>query len=231
MKIFQYDSKFNQVLMTGADLIIMNFLYILCCLPIFTIGAAQAGLFTGIRVLLDKEDDSSCAKAFFRGFANGFKTITIVHCIFYVLIALLVLLLLNILVWHYAGLGAPVWMVIVALAFAITLHTMMAPFHATFGCTVMQLLRNVFIVTLAHPLQSLLFTALLYLPVAVLLYRLDWFMGASILLLAIYYSVVYLIGFTLMKKPYQKLKDNFLNAQKEAQAIETEAAPVAAEEE
>ena len=65
MNIFDYNSKFNQLLMTVADIIILNVLYLVCCIPVFTIGAAQAGLFTGIRVLLDKEDDSSCAKAFF----------------------------------------------------------------------------------------------------------------------------------------------------------------------
>ena len=51
MNIFNYESKFNQLLMTLADLIILNLLFVVCSLPIFTIGAAQAGLFTGIRVL------------------------------------------------------------------------------------------------------------------------------------------------------------------------------------
>ena len=224
MKFLQYDSKFNQILLKAADLIVLNFLYVICCVPIFTIGAAQAGLFTGMKVLMDKEDDSSCAKAFFRGFRNGFGTITLIHCIFSVLIAGLVFLLMNTLAWQSAGVDAPIWMVLIALVLATTLHTQMALFHATFSCTAFQLLRNVFMVTLAHPIQSLLITIALYLPVAVLLLFPNYFAAAFILFIAFYYSGVYLLAFTLMKKPFQKIKDVYLEAQKE------EADPAAAEE-
>ena len=72
--------------MTIGDLVILNVLFLLCCLPIFTIGAAQAGLYTGLRVLADKEDDSSPAAAFFRGFSSGFGKITIVHSLLMVLV-------------------------------------------------------------------------------------------------------------------------------------------------
>ena len=77
--IFSYESKLVQMLLKLADMMIMNILYVLCCLPVFTIGAAQAGLHTGIRQLRDPADDSSCTKAFFRGFANGFGKITLVY--------------------------------------------------------------------------------------------------------------------------------------------------------
>jgi uncharacterized membrane protein YesL len=216
LKIFQYDSKFNQILLVAADMIVLNVLYVLCCLPIFTIGAAQAGLYTGIKVLMDTEDDSSCAKAFFRGFRSGFGKITLVHCIFSVLIAALVLLLMNILVWQYAGFNAPVWMVVTALIMAITFHAQMAPFHASFGCTVMQLLRNVFLVTMAHPFQALIITAAMYLPVALLLLFPGYFAPACILFISIYFSGVYLLAFTLMKKPFRKIREVYLASQEEA---------------
>ena len=57
--LFSYDSKPMQILMFVGDLIILNILYLICCIPIFTIGAAQAGMYTACKVLLDKEDDSS----------------------------------------------------------------------------------------------------------------------------------------------------------------------------
>ena len=69
--IFHYDSKFMQLLLKFADYIILNMIYIACCVPIFTIGAAQAGLYNGLRVLQDKEDDSSCIKAFFRQYPEN----------------------------------------------------------------------------------------------------------------------------------------------------------------
>ena len=46
MNFFSYESKPMQILMLLGDLIILNLLFILCSLPVFTIGAAQAGLYT-----------------------------------------------------------------------------------------------------------------------------------------------------------------------------------------
>ena len=50
---FSYESKPMQIMMFIGDLILLNVIYLLCCLPIFTSGAAQAGLFTACKVLLD----------------------------------------------------------------------------------------------------------------------------------------------------------------------------------
>ena len=64
MNIFSYESKLMQTLMVIGDYIILNLMFLVFSIPIFTIGAAQAGLYSGIKVALDKEDDSSCAAAF-----------------------------------------------------------------------------------------------------------------------------------------------------------------------
>ena len=42
--LFSYDSKLMQTLTFVADLILLNILYLLCCVPMFTIGAAQGAL-------------------------------------------------------------------------------------------------------------------------------------------------------------------------------------------
>ena len=73
---FNYESRLIQSIMMLGDILTLNFLYLFFSIPLFTIGAAQAGLYTGFRVLLDPEDDSSCAAAFLRGFKNGFTVIT-----------------------------------------------------------------------------------------------------------------------------------------------------------
>lgn len=228
MNIFDYNSKFNQLLMTLADVIILNVLYILCCIPIFTIGAAQAGLFTGIRVLLDKEDDSSVAKAFFRGFASGFKTVTVANIIMLVVVALSAYLVYAVVVLRLLSNGGliPMILSIVVLALAYATHCIIGPFHATFGCTVGQLIRNAFFVVVAYPLRSLALAVMMALPVALLLTSYNILIGGMVALLALYYGVAYLTGFSLLKKPFQRLKDSFYAAQKAQQ----EAAEAPAEE-
>ena len=215
MSIFDYNSKVNQVLMILADIIILNILYIVCSIPIFTIGAAQAGLFTGIRVLLDKEDDNSCAKSFFKGFANGFKTVTLAHIIMTVVMALATYLVYALVVLRVLENGSLVPLILSYLVLGLTYatHCIIGPFHATFGCTAGQLIRNALFVVLAYPLRSLVFAALMAVPVALLLTRYDILLGGMIALLALYYSTVYLAGFTLLKKPFQRLKKSFYAAQ------------------
>ena len=48
---FSYESKPMQILMFVGDLIILNVIFLVCCLPIFTIGAAQAGLYTAMKAI------------------------------------------------------------------------------------------------------------------------------------------------------------------------------------
>lgn len=222
MNIFNYESKFNQMAMTVADLIILNILYIVCCIPIFTIGAAQAGLFTGIRVLLDPEDDSPAYKAFFKGFANEFRTITAVHLILLVVLAGLLALTAYTLTLMLAG-GSNLSFIIcvVAASLVYIIHSICGPFHATFGCTVGQLIRNSFFMLVAYPLRSLATGVLVLLPLAILMVWPQVLLGGLIGFGTLYYSVAYLCIFSMMKKPFQRLKDSFYKAQN-AEAEETE---------
>ena len=71
MKFMRYDSPIVQLLNKVTDLILLNVLYIVCSIPVFTIGAAQAGLYTAVKVMLDKEDDTSVFKAYWRGFKQA----------------------------------------------------------------------------------------------------------------------------------------------------------------
>ena len=221
MNIFNYESKFNQLAMTVADLIILNILYIVCCIPIFTLGAAQAGLFTGIRVLLDPEDDSPVYKAFFKGFANEFRTITVAHLILLAVLAVLLLLTGYTLTLMLAG-GSNLSFIIcvVAASLVFIIHSLCGPFHATFGCTVGQLIRNSFFMLVAYPLRSLATGVLVLLPLAILMVWPQVLLGGLIGFGTLYYSVADLCIFSMMKKPFQRLKDSFYKAQN-AEAEET----------
>lgn len=221
MNIFSYESKVTQIAMQVADLIILNLLYIVCCIPVFTIGAAQAGLFTGIRVYLDPEDDSPVYRAFFRGFSNGFGKITAVTVILGLLLAVLVFALTYALALVYAG-GTKFFLIfcIAVMCIIYVVQCISGPFHATFGCTVKQLLMNSLFFVIGYPVRSILTAALILVPVAILMIDLSLFAGASIALLTLYYSVAYLIIFSLLKKPLNRLKESFYATQKAASDAE-----------
>lgn len=208
--LFSYDSKPMQILMFVGDLIILNILYLICCIPIFTIGAAQAGMYTACKVLLDKEDDSSPYAAFWRGFKRGFGTITLA----WGLLTLLLLVITYGAVTAYV-LGAPAWLMILAVALCVIFQTLVPAFHARFGCTWWQLIRNVFFLLFAHPLRSIgtvlaVNGSLIYL-VLYLYMGIDFFdlMFIAMICLFLYYSTAFCVATSFLKKPFKTLIDHF----------------------
>lgn len=209
--IFHYDSKFMQVLLKFADYILLNMLYMACCIPIITIGAAQAGLYNGLRVLQDPEDDSSSIKAFFRGFANGFWTITILWTITSIIIALLGYNVLALYVYNdadYIGSTVPYIMSIAAVVICIIYQSMMSIFHSRFSCTIPQLIKNTFYIIMANPFHSIAVTILLWAPVfSIAVFPL--FQGLFLILIFLYYSTMLGFSVKIMAKPFKRLADNF----------------------
>ena len=210
MNFFNYESKPMQILMLLGDLIIMNFLYILCSLPIFTIGAAQTALYTGIKTLLDPEDDTYCSAAFFKGFKTGFKQITIAWCLLGVLVAILGAVTLLCIYYTGSYNSIQFWCAIIGLGIVALFQSLLPLFHARFNCTAMQLIRNAWFLALAHPIRSLFVAAVTWLPV-ILFVTINFvdFMTITPIFLLIYFSGTYLFGFSYMKKPFQVLIDHY----------------------
>lgn len=214
--LFSYESPIMQMLMKLADMIIMNLLFILLCIPIVTIGAAQSALYAGIRQMMNKEDDNPCLRAFFKGFKNGFGKITLVHTVFLLLMALFVALLYCVMVYQGGSFTFPAWLCVFVLAVLAIFHAMLAPFHACFDCTAWQLARNMYFVVMAYFLRSLAVAVLVWLPIVIALFDLYSFMHGLIIWSMLYYSVAYLFSYSLMNKPFTDLKQEFLDRQKEA---------------
>ena len=205
-ELFSYDNKFMQALMIIGDMIILNFLFLLCCLPIVTIGAAQAGLYNGLRVLVNKEDDSSCAAAFFRGFKSGIGTITIAFTLMLVLIVLVGYTAASVVFFQMQGQEhAPVWLSVVGLCICALFQSMISIFHSRFTCTVGQLFKNVWLLFLAHPLRCILVMLLTWSPVIIFLVSLRTFVLMAPIMISVYFSFTFMMGNAVIKKPFDDL--------------------------
>lgn len=202
--IFSYESAPMQVLMRLGDLILLNLVYVLCCIPVFTIGAAQAGLYTACRVMQNREDDSSVIGAFFRGFRTGFGSVTVAWGIVSVVLAVVIWLATASIMA-----GGSVWLSILAMAAVATFQALVPAFHSRFVCTPWQLIRNTWFMLFAHPLRTLLITALIWVPVAVFLVNTYIFMSCTPIWLALYFSGVFSLFTAVLKKPFKVLVDHF----------------------
>ena len=222
---FSYESKPMQILMFIGDLIILNVMFLLSCIPIFTIGAAQAGLFTACKVMLDKEDDSSPYAAFWRGFTTGFGTVTLAWGLM-----TLLTLIVGWLTVSAIMLDSPIWIACIAVGLCALFQTLVPPFHSRFGCTWWQLIRNTWFLVFAHPLRSIITVVMIWVPIVVFLLDQYIFMSLAPIWGTLYFATVICIGTALLKKPFKTLTDHFNETHGIKPEGETEALPEETEE-
>jgi uncharacterized membrane protein YesL len=86
-KIFSLDSPIMQILAKIADLMILNILYVISCLPVFTIGAATAALYD-VTTRLNK-DDALIWRHYWQAFRSNFKQATLIWLVLVVVGGLL----------------------------------------------------------------------------------------------------------------------------------------------
>lgn len=76
MGIFNYDGPLMHFLNKLSDVIILNILFLICCIPIFTIGASCTAMYS-VTLKMAKNEESYVAKSFFKSFKENFKISTV----------------------------------------------------------------------------------------------------------------------------------------------------------
>ncbi len=78
MRFFSYDSKFGQLFLKLAYGCCLNILWLVCCLPIVTIGASTTALYyTSFKIA--KDEGSYITKMFFHSFKQNFRQATVIR--------------------------------------------------------------------------------------------------------------------------------------------------------
>ena len=204
MKILSYDSPIISRLNSLANGMLINIVFLICCLPIVTIGAARTALFT-VSFRWANQKEAGVAR-FFQAFLKNLKTSTIPWLL---TLAGLAFLFYDIfLIRNNAFAGGKICLAICVIAFVLLglVQSQMFLFHAKFSCTVRQLFVNSALVVLANPLRALFVFCLNALPLAVLLvdsythakFFPVWGLG--------YYALEGFLSAYAMKKVYTRLE-------------------------
>ena len=202
-----------QVLVTVCDHILLNVLFVACCIPIFTIGAAQAGLYNGMRVLQDQEDDSSCLRAFWRGLRSGFGRVTAIWVVTALVMWMSVSCLLYLLTLEQTD-PVPLFACLLVLAICMVYQAVLSLFHSRFGCTTAQLIKNVVYIIIADPVRCIAVAVLLWIPGAIFVCMPGLFVKMTVLWVAAYYSVAFGMNLKIMEKPFHMLAEAFEEKEK-----------------
>lgn len=147
-----------------ADLIVVNLLFMLCSLPVFTIGAAATAMHYTLRRW--REHEGSLVRDFFRSFRLNFRQATILWLIFLLLVAALLWNFWAISSWTGFMYQVVTVMLFVVAAVLLAWVSVVFPLLARFDNTTGKTAQNALLLALVSPVRSLGAVVLNVLPIA-----------------------------------------------------------------
>lgn len=148
-RFFSQDSPAMKFLTFLCDMMYVNFLFLICSLPVFTLGASMTAMYSVLFKRI-RGEEPPIAKSFFGAFKNNFKQATIVWVPFLLIIIFLFTSLFiahNLIDSHFTFLQYPISILIFVL-FAVIIYVF--PQLALFDSPLKQIIRNSFLLSLGN---------------------------------------------------------------------------------
>ena len=196
-KVFALDSPLMNGLSKLADLIWLNILATICCIPIITIGASLTALHYVVLKMVKDEEGS-----FFKSFRENFKQATLMWLM---LLVVFILLVADFMIFRFSGIVFPGWCQIVLIAIAVLI--MFATMHLF---PLLSRYEN----SIRATYKNSLFMGILHLPKTILM-MLCWIVPIVITIyVESFFPIVFFLGISgpaflnalLYKKSFQQLE-------------------------
>lgn len=229
MNFLKPDSPVMNLLGTIADLIVLHILFVICCIPIVTIGAAYSAKYY-VAMKLIRGEGSGVFKPFFKAFIRNFKQSTIVWAIFLVAYALLFI------DWRwiiYNGWSNTAFIyklgVIVFTVFVWLMTLTIFPTIARYEMKTSELFKAALIFSIIKIIPLILISALIFGSVIACLWYAQWF---PLIYVFTTTTITYFMCLVFIKQfdKLEKVQSEKLEAQKAATEKAIEEARAAEEE-
>ncbi len=203
--MFSPDSKIMQIISRVTDLILLNILYLLTCLPVFTVGAATSAMYT-LCFRMMREEDSGVLKPYFKAFRENFKQGTAIWLLILLVVGPALYYFDR--VWQMGGIVRFSGLLFILIAVAGLMTASYAfPWISQFRNTTSQSLQNALILSVSHLPRSLCILGINLLPVILWAVNYDLFEKISFLWLALYFAAAAYMNSGLLWhvfKPYRE---------------------------
>ena len=199
---FSSDSKLMQAMGRIGDLVILNLLFFISCLPLFTIGAASAALYT-VCFQMGTEKESGIFRTYVRAFRENFKQGTVVFLILalFLLAGFFDTLLLSSLAgWLRYG----CILTAILLVLAVLMYSYAFPLLSQFSNGIRATLKNALFLSLGYLPRSLLIAAVNVFPMALALLDLYLFLQMGFLWVFLFFSAAAYLSTLLLKKVFAR---------------------------
>lgn len=200
-RIFNFDGPFFSFFSRLADLFWLNLLYIICCIPIVTIGAATTALYY-VTLKMAKDEESYITKSFFKSFKDNFKQATIIWLIFFVILIIMVTDLFIINggtfdnIFNNKSISNIVLVAVGIIGMVVTfILTYVFPLLARFDNTVKNTIKNAFLISVRHLPYTVAMIVISIIPVAII-----YFSAPATILIVIMFSLVAYINSKFFNK-------------------------------
>lgn len=166
-RLFNLDSPVMRFMSNVADLVALNLIWLICCVPIVTIGPACTAMCYVARGIANG-DSPSVLKTFFRAFRENFKQSLMMSLILALPVCMAAAYLLMAASGGLDHIPVLKYLCFLAIIIIGVVCSYAFPLLAHFDNTVSNTLKNAFLLPLANPFLALVVTALNLLPILVL---------------------------------------------------------------
>ena len=188
-RVFNYEGPVFTSLSRLADLFWLNLLYIICCIPVVTVGAASTALYY-VTLKMAKDEEGYITRSYFKSFKDNFVQATVIWLL---LLIVLVVMFMYIRIAN-GGNTADIFnssivsnVVIVAVGVMAVVFLMTSiyvfPILAQFDNTVKNTIKNAFLISVRHLPYTFLMLVISAVPVVLI-----WFFPALLILVLIMFS-------------------------------------------
>jgi len=180
MKLFNLDSPFMQGLGKLADLMILNIITLICCLPVVTIGASITALYY-MALKIVRNEEVYIIKGFLKAFRQNLKQSTIVWLI--QIVVMIILAMDAYLIFWNPDMKMPMAFQIVMMVGAIliiALFMFIYPVMSKFENSLKQTFKNAFLMSIMQMPKIFLMAVFWLTPLAIAIFAIQ-FLPLSVL--------------------------------------------------
>jgi len=170
---FSTESNLYKIMTLVGELIVLNLLFVLCCLPVFTIGASVTSLYSVLLKLVNKKE-SYIRRDFLKAFKENFKQSTLGWLIF-LLIGIVFYMDLRISNHLDSSLGfilrTVFWIFIAMLGFLVSFFF---PLQAKFKNTLKNTAKNAFWMSFGYLPLTISILVIEIFPIFLMYWKPEW---------------------------------------------------------
>lgn len=207
--IFNLEGPLMQMLTRVGDMILLNVLFLICCIPVITAGASIAAMHKMMQDLI-YETDSGTVKGFFRAFKANFKQATILWIIILVVILSLgcdALLIIT----YFSGSESVKWMFGLLAVLAVLVCCVvsyMIPLVVRYENTLREHLTNAAVLAIIKLPRTIGLVVLNMLPAIIFALSVNVFFHTLIFWLFIGFAFTTYLEVILLKPVFAELEGN-----------------------